>query len=71
MKIPSCCTGLCMQIAAAHGETKILCPTSIFNFSEDAVCVRCDRAYKEIVNQDYTLNPSYPKDDLSKTGSSS
>lgn len=71
MEKPSCCTGLCSQLVAAYDQVRITCPSTTFNLAETSACRKCSRTLKEIIMSDYTLKPSYPKDDLSKTGKSS
>ena len=71
MEKPSCCTGLCSQLVAAYSQARMTCPTTTFNLTETSVCRKCSRTLKEIIKSDYTLKPSYPKDDLSNMGSSS
>lgn len=71
MEKPSCCTGLCSQLVAAYNQAKMFCPTTMCNLTETSVCKKCNRTTKEIIMSDYTLKPSYPNDDLSKTGTSS
>ena len=71
MEKPSCCTGLCTQLVAAYSQVRITCPTSKCNLSENVACLKCNRTLEMIIESGYTLNPSYPNDDLSKTGKSS